>query len=92
MSSEPGVTAEWLAAAVDGVQHVFTLDNHYLSHGQGELLAARMAERGLMDGTRVSRFGLGDFPACGANDEALRHHGLDAESLTERIGRALRDA
>jgi transketolase len=73
----------WLRETLAGVSHVFTLDNHYITGGQGEMIAARIAELGL--GARVTRFGLTDIPACGQNDEVLRAHGLDAGSLVERI-------
>ena len=31
------------------------------------------------------RLGVGSIPACGRNDEVLRHHQLDADSLRARI-------
>ncbi len=77
------VDADWLEGAVEGFAHIFTLDNHYRSQGQGEMLAAALAERGLADGARVTRLGLSEFPACGSNDEVLRHHRLDAASLVD---------
>jgi transketolase len=75
------VDSDWLAAEVRGVPHVFTLDDHYVSGGQGEMLASRMAELGLSSGVRVERLGVRSIPACGQNDEVLRAHRLDAESL-----------
>ena len=83
------VDRDWLRTVTDGFAHVFTLDNHYLSGGQGELLSSVFAESGLSTCARIIRFGLSDFPACGTNDEVLRHHGLDAGSLAECIGRTL---
>ena len=73
----------WLRETLDGVKRVFTLDNHYIAGGQGEMIAARIAELGLP--ARVTRFGVEDVPVCGQNDEVLRAHGLDAESLVGKI-------
>ena len=73
----------WLRETLDGVKRVFTLDNHYIAGGQGEMIAARIAEMGLP--ARVTRFGVTDVPVCGQNDEVLRAHGLDAESLVGKI-------
>jgi transketolase len=83
------VDSEWLAAEVAGVRHLITLDDHYLAGGQGEMLAARLAEMGLAPGVSLRRFGVRDIPECGQNDEVLRAHGLDAESLAGSLSAAL---
>ena len=64
---------------------MFTLDNHYITGGQGEMLAARIAGLDLEKAPRVKRFGLLDLPVCGQNDEVLKFHRLDAESLASDI-------
>jgi hypothetical protein len=33
--------------------------------------------------------GVREIPACGTNDEVLRYHGLDAESLADTIAVSL---
>lgn len=79
----------WLAAELDGADRLFTLDDHYVAGGQGEMLAARVAELGRSD-LQVRRFGVRDIPACGQNDEVLRAHRLDGESLAQDILAAAR--
>jgi transketolase len=83
------VDSDWFAREVRGVPHVFTLDDHYVSGGQGEMLVSRLAELGLSSGVRVERFGVRTIPACGQNDEVLRAHRLDAESLATDFGAAM---
>lgn len=80
------VDAAWLADTISG-RPVITLDNHALDGGQGSRIAAAIAERGL--GVPVRRFGVDRIPVCGQNDEALRAHGLDAESLERAIAAML---
>ncbi|MFN0060791.1 MAG: transketolase C-terminal domain-containing protein [Planctomycetota bacterium] len=88
------VDSEWLAAEIAPYRFVFTLDNHYLQGGQGEMLAAAIAEHN--EPTRaapsVRRFGLLEIPRCGLNDEVLRHHGLDADSLARACFAHIRSA
>jgi len=84
------VDREWLASEVADKAQIFFLDDHYVSGGQGEMLAATLAELGLAGGRTVRRFGLHDIPACGQNDEVLRAHRLDAESLAEDLAAAMR--
>ena len=85
------VDDEWLASATQGYRDVFTLDDHYVTGGQGEMLATRLAELGGTGGRRVRRFGVRAIPACGRNDEVLRAHRLDAESLATDIVEAVRE-
>ena len=79
------VDPRWLEAAVGGRRWLFTLDNHYVHGGQGELVLATLAELHTHEPPRAKRLGLTAIPACGKNDEVLRHHRLDAESLAEDI-------
>lgn len=83
------VDDDWLAEAIGSCGLVFTLDNHYVSGGQGEMLGCRLAELGLLRERRLHRFGLRDIPVSGQNDEALRAHRLDAESLARAVSEAV---
>jgi transketolase len=79
------VDTVWLADELAGIRAIFTLDDHYVTGGQGEMLAARLAQLGLGAGMRIRNLGVLDIPACGQNDEVLRAHRLDAESLAEAV-------
>jgi len=70
------VDGGWLAEVTDGAP-VVTLDNHYVSGGQGHAVLAAL-------GGRVTRLGVDRVPECGTNAEVLRAHGLDARSIAER--------
>ena len=79
------IDVDWLRSAIGGRRAVFTLDNHFVKGGQGRMIGAAVASLGLDVPVTVKNFGLTDFPACGQNDEVLRAHGLDAESLAASI-------
>jgi transketolase len=83
------VDGDWLSAEVADVPAVFTLDDHYVSGAQGEFLAARLAELGRVPPGGIRRFGVRTIPACGQNDEVLRAHRLDAESLATDFAAAM---
>ncbi len=70
---------EWIAAALRGFGAVLTLDNHYVSLGQGVMVAAALARAGVH--AHIQSLGLTDVPACGTNAEVLEHHGLDAAGI-----------
>ena len=80
---------DWLRDIIGNRRAVFTLDNHLVGGGQGRMIAAAIAELGLESQPTVRRFGLTDFPACGQNDEVLRAHALDAQSLADAFIQAL---
>jgi transketolase len=82
------VDAAWLERVLAGRRFLFTIDDHYLTGGQGQLLAACVAESSLRS-IQVHRFGVVGLPACGTPSEVLRHHGLDADSLAKSMRRTL---
>jgi transketolase len=79
------VDDSWLRDAVGQCGHLFTLDDHYVAFGQGQMLAARVAALGL-SGVGVRQLGVTGLPVCGQNAEALVAHGLDAASLAREVG------
>jgi len=81
----------WLAEAVEDFERIVTLDDHYLTGGQGEMLIAAMARCGLLNHRRIRQFGVTEIPQCGQNDEVLAAHRLNAESLSEDIATFLRE-
>ena len=83
------VDEAWLADAVSGVRLLVTLDNHYIVGGQGQMVRSALLGRAGCDLSGVVSLGLTDIPACGRNDEVLRHHGLDADSIAAVIQRRL---
>jgi transketolase len=74
---------EWVRAAVAPFPMVVTLDNHYLTYGQGTMVAAALARVGAR--ATIAAIGLTDIPVCGTNTEALAYHGLDAAALVRTV-------
>ncbi len=75
----------WLRRTVAERRHVFTLDNHYVHGGQGQLIASRIAAFDQDPAPRVYTLGITDIPVCGSNAEALAAHELDAASLVRQV-------
>ena len=75
----------WLRRSLADRRHVFTLDNHYVHGGQGQLIASRIASFGLEPGPQVYNLGVTDIPVCGTNAEALAAHELDSASLVRQV-------
>jgi transketolase len=74
---------EWARQAFGRFPAIVTLDNHYVELGQGVMVAAALARN--RQRAEVRSLGLTDIPACGANDEVLAHHGLDAQSIAKAV-------
>ncbi len=79
------VDSDWLRDTVAKAAAVVTVDDHYVLGGQGQLLASQVASLGLERAPRVANLGVQRIPVCGTNDEVLKAHGLDAESIAERV-------
>jgi transketolase len=74
---------EWVAETLRRFATIITLDNHYVTLGQGVMIAAALA-RTRVDADVLS-LGLTEVPVCGNNAEVLAHHGLDAPSIARAI-------
>jgi transketolase len=77
----------WIADTLARYPAIVTLDNHYVSLGQGVMVAAALARAGVR--VEVRSIGLTDVPACGSNAEVLAHHGLDADSIAQTVRRTV---
>jgi len=73
----------WVSETLHRFPLVVTLDNHYITLGQGTMIAAALARTHAS--CDVISIGLTDVPACGSNAEVLEHHGLDAPSLARAV-------
>jgi transketolase len=76
---------DWVRSTLGRFSRVVTLDNHYVTLGQGVMVAAALARNGVR--AEVISLGITDVPVCGSNAEVLAHHGLDAAG----IARVVRD-
>ena len=77
------VDSRWLDDLVESFDEIFVLEDHAPVGGLGDSL------RRHLDGVRITVFGVEGWPACGTPSEALRFHGLDGQSLADRIAAAL---
>src|SRR5882724_1503993 len=73
----------WVAETLGRFPVVITLDNHYVTFGQGVMVGAALARTGAR--CEFRSIGLTDVPACGSNAEVLAHHGLDAASIARTV-------
>ncbi len=81
------VDENWLGEVIGERPWVIALDNHYEHGGQAEMLLARIASRDI--GARARRIGLDSIPECGATQEVLEHHAMDALSLARQMARIM---
>jgi transketolase len=80
------VDGAWLAEIANGAT-VVTLDNHYVTGGQGDAVLAALAAEEAPN--RVHKVGVTSIPKSGGNDEVLKAHGLDAEGIAAQVRRRL---
>jgi transketolase len=74
------VDGAWLAEVAED-SPIFTLDNHYIVGGLGDAVLAALAAEAPEAASHVHKLGVEEVPKSGGNDEVLRAHRLDAESI-----------
>jgi transketolase len=77
----------WVTETLGRFPAVMTLDNHYVTLGQGVMVGAALARAGVR--SEFHSLGLTDVPVCGSNAEVLAHHGLDPASIALAVKRTL---
>jgi transketolase len=85
------VDGDWLRDVIGSTQHVFTIDNHYISGGQGQMIGNEISLLQIDQAPSVHHFGVTEVPLCGTNDEVLAAHGLDADTLASVMRSVLTD-
>lgn len=75
----------WLDEVVSGCLRICVLEDHSPVGGLGAHLLRVMVENNLIEGKKFDCFGVEGLPACGTPPEVLKYHGLDGNSLAERI-------
>ncbi|BHH82689.1 transketolase C-terminal domain-containing protein [Desulforhopalus sp. 52FAK] len=84
------VDSEWLISeAMAGCSTLITLDNHYVRGGQGEMISdslSRFSDVVL----NVEHLGVEGVPVCGTNDEVLKAHSLDKDSIIKTVKKSLK--
>ena len=83
------VNADWLAETIGSYSWVFTLDDHYVTGGQGDMVLSQLAQLDLETHPRARKLGVDRIPECGSNDDVLRAHGLDAEGIAASVASTL---
>lgn len=82
------IDGAWLGAQA-GDAAVFVLDNHFPVGGLGDGVLDALARAKHPGAARLTKLAVESVPACGTNDEVLRHHRLDAASVAERVAEAI---
>lgn len=77
----------WLRQALEGINVVVFLEDHYAIGGQADMLNRSIVEHKIAVSPLI--IGLKDVPACGLQDEVLRKHYLDGESIAAATKRFL---
>ena len=83
------IDADWLAETVGSHDAVFTLDDHYLIGGQGDMILSQLSQLALESHPKARKLGVDRIPECGSNDDVLHAHGLDAEGIAATVTSAL---
>jgi transketolase len=78
------VDGAWVAEVADGAPIVI-LDNHYVTGGLGDAVLAALAADAPDAAARLHKIGVEEVPKSGENNEVLRAHRLDGDSIAERV-------
>jgi transketolase len=78
------IDGSWVAEIANGAP-IVTLDNHYVTGGLGDGVLAALAADAPEAAARLHKIGVEEVPKSGENNEVLRAHRLDGDSIAERV-------
>lgn len=79
------VNTGWLQEIIGTSHAIYVLDDHAPVGGLGDTLLNALAACDLKPGRHFQKFAVEGYPAWGTPSEVLTYHGLDGDSLAERI-------
>jgi transketolase len=79
------VDVDWLNNLIGTTKLVVTIDDHYITGGQGEQLIASMVKANFFRHCDVRSIGIDRIPQCGTNSEVLKTHKLDFSNIARKI-------
>lgn len=78
------VDGNWLSDNLLGFDTVVVIENQYINNSIADLLAEKILEKGIKI-NNFKKIGLIDIPKSGSNEEVLRHHSLDFDSIKKSV-------
>lgn len=77
------IDSKWLSHVAKNYKYIVTIDDHYSAFGQGMMIASSLAK--ISGEPKVLSLGVEEIPECGQNFEVLKYHGLDANTIAQKI-------
>ena len=74
----------WLADSLSGFDVVVCIENQYLNNGMADSMAELILEKKIKI-DKFRKLGLRGLPKSGTNDEVLRYHSLDVNSIADFV-------
>jgi transketolase len=83
------IDPDWLVPVVRRHRTTLSIDNHFLKGGQGDRIAAILAESGIAPGV-FHRVGLTGIPKSGTNEEILQVCGITPRAIASSLEQYLK--
>ena len=78
------IDEQWLLEEVGQSRILILMDNHYSIGGQGDRIVNTLSSRRICKQV-IKRIAIDKMPACGADDEVMRHHNLNSEVIVRLV-------
>jgi len=79
------IDGDWIEKTVGECRAVFVMDNHSIFGGLGDNIINMLVSSDVLKRKIFHKFGIHNYPECGAPAEVLSFHELDSESVAKRI-------
>lgn len=75
------IDIDWYRDQLANSQFIAIIDNHYVEGGLGSYLTSTLSQEGLLKNRYIKIFGVEEKPKSGQQEEVMKYHKLDLDSI-----------
>ena len=75
----------WYKEVLNNSSKIAIVENHYTENGLGSYMISQLSQAGILAGKTTRMIGVSEKPKCGQQDEVLKYHKLDTESIFDTL-------
>lgn len=83
------IDTAWYKEVLQDSTNIAIVENHYTENGLGSYIISHLSQDRVLDGKATRMIGVNEKPKCGQQEEILKYHKLDVESIYSNLSHFL---
>jgi transketolase len=83
------IDTAWYKEVLQESDKIAIVENHFTENGLGSYVISHLSQAGVLAGKATHMIGVNEKPKCGQQEEILKYHKLDVESIFSNLSQFL---